>query len=55
MTRTGERILLGVSVVLFIALIVSQTVWGKGGKPGAAAAAAANGAMTVQKQAGYIF
>jgi hypothetical protein len=38
---------------LFIALIVSQTVWGKGGKPGAATAA--NGAMTVQKQAGYIF
>jgi hypothetical protein len=28
MTRTGERILIGVSVVLLIALYVSQAVWG---------------------------
>ena len=28
MTRTGERILIGVSVALLIALYVSQAVWG---------------------------
>jgi hypothetical protein len=47
MTRTGERILLGVSVVLFIALIASQTVWGKGGKPNSGAVTVANDAVTI--------
>ena len=42
MTRTGERILLSVSVVLFIALVVSQTVWGNGGKPNSGAATVAD-------------
>jgi hypothetical protein len=28
MTKTGERILIGVSVALLIALYVSQAVWG---------------------------
>ncbi len=28
MTKTGERILIGVSVTLLIALYVSQAVWG---------------------------
>jgi hypothetical protein len=28
MTKTGERILIGVSVALLIALHVSQVVWG---------------------------
>lgn len=55
MTRTGERILLGVSVVLFITLIVSQTVWGKGGKPNPGAATVASNAVNIQKGAGYIF
>ena len=32
MTRTGERILIGVSVALLIALYVSQAVWG-GARP----------------------
>jgi nitrogen fixation-related uncharacterized protein len=31
MTRTGERALIGVSItLLFIVVIISQTVWAKG-------------------------
>ncbi|MEN8204861.1 MAG: hypothetical protein ABFS24_02500 [Pseudomonadota bacterium] len=27
MTRTGELVLIGVSITVFIALIISQTIW----------------------------
>ena len=30
MTRTGELILIGISISMFITLIISQTIWTRG-------------------------